>query len=451
MERYRLSEELAEQVLDQSKKQGATSGDVMMVDSDSFYVTVRLGEIDKISQAQEKRLGLRLFHGFSSATASTSDISKTSIDKLIDDTLAMARATAPDEYSGLPPAEELVHDFVDLDLADDKLGVVSVEEKIRLAREAEASALGFDSRLVNSEGGEFSSHAQQVIYASSLGFTGRYRSTVFGLSVAPIAAENGAMQRDSWYSMQRKFDRLESARAIGEKAAQRTLRKLNARKVKTCEVPIVFDAEMAASLLRHLTSALSGYSLYKRASFLLGKLGQPIASEQFTVVDDGTIPSALGSRPFDGEGLASRKNVVIEQGVLRSYLLDTYSAKKLGYRSTASAARSVGSSPSVAPTNFWLLPGRYSPAQILESVEKGFYVTDLIGFGVNLITGDYSRGASGLWIEKGKLSFPVEEVTIAGNLNDMLRDVEMVGNDLEMRSRICAPTIKIGRMTVAGE
>ena len=451
MERYSLSQELAQQILDQAKRNGATAGDVMMVEGNSFYVTVRLGEVDKISQAQEKRLGLRLFHGFGSATASTSDISKGSIEKLIDDTLAMARATAPDEYSGLPLAEELARDLADLDLADETSTHVSVEEKIRLAQEAEAVALGFDSRVVNSEGGEFSSHAQQVIYASSLGFTGQYRSTVFGLSVAPIAAENGAMQRDSWYSMQRKFDRLESARAIGEKAARRALRKLNGRKVKTCEVPVVFDPETAASLLRHLTSALSGYSLYKRASFLLGKLGQPIAAEQFAVMDDGTIPAALGSRPFDGEGLASRKNMVIEQGVLRSYLLDTYSAKKLGYRSTASAARSVGSSPSVAPTNLWLLPGRFSPDQILESVEEGLYVTDLIGFGVNLVTGDYSRGASGLWIEKGKLAFPVEEVTIAGNLKDMLRDVEMVGNDLEMRNRICAPTVKIGRMTVAGQ
>jgi PmbA protein len=326
-----------------------------------------------------------------------------------------------------------------------------VEQKIQLARDVEASALNFDARVVNSEGGEFSSHAQQVIYASSIGFSGQYRSTVFGLSVAPVASANGSMQRDSWYSMQRKFDRLESAQAIGEKAAQRTLRKLNGRKVKTREVPVVFDPETAGSLLRHLASALSGYSLYKRASFLLGKLGQPVASEQLTVIDDATIPAALGSRPFDGEGLASRKNVVIERGVLRSYLIDTYSGRKLSQASTASAARSVGSAPSVAPTNFYLLAGPYSPEQILESIDEGFYVTDLIGFGVNLVTGDYSRGASGLWIEKGKLTFAVEEVTVAGNLNDILRDVEMVGNDLEMRNRTCAPTLKIGRMTVAGE
>jgi PmbA protein len=362
----------------------------------------------------------------------------------------MARATAPDEYSGLPPAEDLVRDPPDLDLVDEAATSVGVEEKIRLAREAEASALGVDPRIVNSEGAEFSSYLQRVIYASAAGFAGEYRSTVFGLSVAPVAGENGAMQRDSWYSMKRKFTELEPAEAIGQKAAHRALRKLNARKVKTGEFPVVFDPETAASLLRHVSSAVSGYALYKRASFLLGKLGQEIGSEWLTIVDDGTIPAALGSRPFDGEGVASRKNIVIERGVLRTYLLDTYSAKKLGYRSTGNAARSVGSPPSVSPTNFYLLPGLHSPEEILGTVDEGFYVTDLIGFGVNLVTGDYSRGASGFWIEKGTLAYPVEEVTIAGSLSDMLLNVQMVGNDLELRNRTCAPTVKISRMTVAG-
>jgi PmbA protein len=450
MERYNLSQELAREILKQARKQGITAGDIVMIESESFNVTVRLGEVDKISQAEEKRLGLRLFHRVSSATASTSDISRASIAKLIEETWAMARATAPDEYSGLPAEEELMHDPPDLDLLDKKADSVGVEEKIGLAREAESTALGFDPRIVNSEGAEFSSNVQRVIYASSVGFAGEYRSSVFGLSVSPVAGENGSMQRDYWYSTQRKYDRLETPRSIGEKAAQRALRKLNARKVRTCEVPVVFDPETAATLLRHLSSALSGYSLYKRASFLLGKLGQRIASDQVSVVDDATIPSALGSRPFDGEGARSRKNAVIERGMLHSYLLDHYSGRKLGYRSTGNAARSVGSPPSVAPTNFYLLPGPYAPEEILESVEQGFYVTDLIGFGVNLLTGDYSRGASGYWIEKGTLAYPAEEITIAGNLNEMLLGIEMVGNDLEMRSRTSAPSVKVNRMTIAG-
>ena len=422
-----------------------------MVESESFFVTVRLGEVEKISQAQEKRLGLRLFFGSSSATASTSDISKGSIERLVDDTCTMARSTAQDKYSGLPAREDLARTFPDLDLLDDRARSLSVDEKTRLALEAEERALGFDPRITNSEGGEFSSQIHRVIYANSQGFSGEYQGSTFGLSVVPIATLNGSMQRDYWYSSQRKFSRLESAQAVGEKAAQRVLRRLGARKIKTREVPVVFDPEIAATLLRNLSSALSGYSLYKGASFLVGKLGSKIASELVTVVDDGLIPAALGSKPFDAEGLPTRKKVVVEKGVLQSYLLDTYSGRKLGYPSTGNAARSVGGPPGVAPTNFYFSPGSYTPEKIIASVEEGFYVTELIGFGVNLVTGDYSRGAAGLWIDKGELTYPVEEVTIAGNLKEMLLNIEMVGNDLEMRGRISAPTIKISRMTVAGD
>jgi len=268
--------------------------------------------------------------------------------------------------------------------------------------------------------------------------------------VAPVARTNGSMQRDYWYSTQRKFSRLEAPQAVGRRAAERALRRLGARKVSTREVPVVFDPEISATLLRHLSAALSGYSLYKGASFLVGKLGERIASELVSVVDDGTIPGALGSKPFDGEGLPVNKRTVVERGVLKSYLLDTYSGRKLGLPSTGNASRSVGEPPGVSPTNFFLTPGSHSPEQIVASVDEGLYVTELIGFGVNLVTGDYSRGAVGLWIEKGKLAYPVEEITIAGNLKEMLCNIEMVGNDLELRGRIAAPTVKISRMTVAG-
>jgi PmbA protein len=290
-----------------------------------------------------------------------------------------------------------------------------------------------------------------VIYANSEGFSGEYRGSTFGGSVSPVARLNGSMQRDYWYSSNRKFSRLESPQAIGRKAAQRVLRRLGARKVTTCECPIVFDPEMAASLLRSLASAISGYALYKGASFLVGKLDSQVASELVTVIDDGTIPGALGSRPFDGEGLPIRKKVIVENGHLKSFLLDTYSGKKLGMRSTGNASRSVGDPPGVSPTNFFLQPGSYSPEDIIRSVSDGFYVTELIGFGVNMVTGDYSRGAAGVWIENGELAYPVEEVTIAGNLKEIFQNIEMVGNDLELRGRIAAPTIKIARMTVGGD
>jgi PmbA protein len=451
MERRELNAELASDILAQSKKKGATAGDVVMAESDSSFVAVRLREIEKISQAQEKRLGLRLFFGASSATASTSDISKGAIERLVDDTCALAQATAKDGYSGLPAPEDLAKEFPDLDLVDDRARSLSVEEKSQIALDAEKAALEADPRITNSEGAEFSSGISRVLYANSHGFRGEYRGSSYSLSVAPVAGSNGSMQRDYWYSSQRKFSRLESPEAVGRRAAERALRRLGARKVKTCECPVVFDPEIAATLLRQLSSAISGYSLYKGASFLVGKLGEKIASEPVTVIDDGTIPGALGSRPFDGEGLATRKKTVVERGVLKSYLLDTYSGKKLGLPSTANAARSVGDAPGVSPMNLFLLPGAPTPDQIIASVDNGFYVTELIGFGVNLLTGDYSRGAAGLWIEKGKLAYPVEEVTIAGNLKDMLRNIEMVGNDLELRGRVAAPTIKISRMTVAGD
>jgi PmbA protein len=451
MERFELSPDLARDILAKAKAKGASQGDVVMAESQSFFVTVRMGEVEKISQSGEKRLGLRLFFGKSSASASTSDVSKLAIEKLVEDTVLMSRATAQDPHSGLPEPHELAREIPNLDLLDEAARSVSVEEKIQLALETEKSALAFDQRITNSEGAEFSNGFGRVVYASSNGFCGDYEGSNFGHSVAPVAKSNGSMQRDYWYSSSRKFSRLESPKSVGEKAAQRVLRRLGANKVKTCEVPIVFDPEMAASLLRNLASAISGYALYKGASFLTGKLGTQIGSSLLSVIDDATIPGALGSKPFDGEGLPTRKKTVVEDGKLQSYLLDSYSGRKLGMASTGNASRSVGEPPGVSPANFYLAPGKHSPEEIIGSVKYGFYVTELIGFGVNMVTGDYSRGAAGLWIEQGELTHAVEEVTIAGNLKDMFQNIEMVGNDLEMRGRICSPTLKISRMTVAGD
>jgi PmbA protein len=258
------------------------------------------------------------------------------------------------------------------------------------------------------------------------------------------------MQRDVWYEVQRKFGRLASAESIGQEAARRAVRRLGARRVSTKRVPVIFDQETAGSLLANLCSAVSGYGLYKRASFLLDQLGHTIASDRITVYDDGRMAGGLGARPFDGEGVATRKNTIVERGVLKNYLLDTYSGKKLGLPSTGNASRSVGESPSVGPTNFYLVPGVNTPGEIIGSVKEGLYLTEVIGCGIILVTGDYSRGACGFWIENGELAFPVEEITIAGNLKQMLKDIEMVGNDLVFRGRIASPTLKISEMMVAG-
>lgn len=450
MERLELSQELGREVLAMAKAKGASQGDVVMAEGESFFVTVRMGEVEKISQAGEKRMGLRLFFGTSSASASTSDISRKSIEKLVDDTSRMAKVTAQDPHGGLPQGAELARELPQLDLIDEPARGVSVDEKIDIALQTEKSAMSYDARITNSEGAEFSNHFGRVIYATSHGFGGEYSGSTFGHSVSPVASHNGSMQRDYWYSSNRKFARLEPPASVGERAAQRVLRRLGARQIKTCDAPVVFDPEMAASLLRNLASALSGYSLYKGASFLAGKLGTQIGSDLLTVIDDGTIPGALGSRPFDGEGLPVRRKVVVENGQLRSYLLDTYSGRKLGLPSTGNASRSVGEAPGVAPANFYLAPGKDAPEQIIASVENGLYVTEMIGFGVNMVTGDYSRGAAGLWIENGELAYPVEEITIAGNLKEMFQNIDQVGSDLELRGRIASPTIKIARMTIAG-
>jgi PmbA protein len=308
-----------------------------------------------------------------------------------------------------------------------------------------------DPRIRNSEGAEFDGGTHQVLYAASNGFQGEYRSSSCSLSVVPVASENGSMQRDYWYSAQRHLADLEAPEEVGRKAAARALRRLGARQVPTCEVPVVFDPETAASLLRHLAGAVSGNALYKGMSFLNGKLGERIAPDFVHVNDDGTLVGHLGSKPFDGEGVATRRTAIIEGGVLTGYLFDCYSARKLQSRSTGNAARSVGDAPHVSATNLFLAAGDTSPEDIIGSVESGLYVTDLMGFGVNPVTGDYSRGAGGLWIENGKLTYPVEEITVAGNLLQMFRNIEVVGNDLHYRRAVSAPTIKIAKLTIAGQ
>lgn len=437
-------------LLQTARQHGATAGDALLVDNESFEIQVRLGAVEKVQQSHQKRLGLRLFFGQRSATTSTSDLSAASLRQLLDDTCALAQAMAADPQAGLPDPAETIATIPDLELWDEAIAQLPVETRTAMAREAEQAALRYDSRITNSEGGTYSSAQSHVLYATSYGFVGQYRASAVSLSVSPIASDASGMQSDYWYATGRKLGQLQTPAAIGEEAARRALRRLGARKVATQKVPVVFDPATAASLLGHVCGAVSGSALYRGASFLLNCLGQRIAPDTVTMYDDGTLPGALGSKPFDGEGLATRRTTVVDQGILRSYLLDTYTARKLGLRSTGNAARSAGEPPSVSPTNFYLAPGPYSPEEIIASVSRGLYVTSLIGFGVNQVTGDYSRGAAGLWIENGELAYPVEEITIAGNLRQMLASIEMIGNDLDMRRRVTAPTLKISAMTVAG-
>jgi PmbA protein len=443
--------DLAKDLLKEAVCLGASAADAVIVEDESFSVQVRMREVDTLKSAREKRLGLRVFLGQRSATTATSDFSSASLGRLVTDTLAMAAAMPEDPFGGLPDPGAFLSGLPDLDLWDGEVAALPIPDRIGLAHEAEAAALACDPRIVNSEGSEYGHRDARILFANSHGFAGEYRASSASLSVTPVAKGDGGMQRDGWYSVARRLHRLESPEAVGRIAARRTLRRLGARKVATQEVPVVFDPNMAASLLGSLCSAVSGSTIYRGTSFLAGKLGEHVTAPGLSVVDDGRMPGGLGSRPFDGEGLPTRRTVVIQDGVLTSYLLDTYTGRKLGLASTGNASRSLGQRPTVGPTNFHVVPGVHSPEEIIRSVDRGLYVTEMIGFGVNLVTGDYSRGAVGIWIEKGELTHPVEEVTIAGNLKDMLCGIEMIGSDLEWRSPIASPTLKIARMTVAGE
>ncbi|MBZ0159414.1 TldD/PmbA family protein [Candidatus Methylomirabilis sp.] len=445
-----ISRQIVEDVLQEAKRKGATATDLVLVENELVTAQVRLRETEMLRSAREVRLGLRLFFDKRSATSSTSDLSKESLARLVEDTAVLAKAIAHDEYSGLPLAEECAKDIPDLHLYDPDGEALTVKDQLDRAKAAEDAALSSDSRITNSEGAEFTSNLFRVIYGSSQGFLGEYRGSTFSLAVSPIASSEDGMQRDHWYSRTRHLGAMESPEAIGKRAAERALGRLGARKITTQEVPVIFDPETATNLLRIICGALCGPALYRGASFLVGKLGEQIAAETVSVYDDGTLPGYLGSKPFDGEGLPTRRNTIVENGVLRSYLLDSYSARKLGMKPTGNASRGAGDSPTAWPTNFYLQSGPHEPAEIIRSVDAGLYVTELIGFGVNLVTGDYSQGAVGFWIEKGELTYPVEEITIAGNLKEMLLGIEMVGNDLSFRQSVVAPTFKIRRMTVAG-
>ena len=441
---------LAELLLSEAKRNGATAADVVVVEGDSLTVGVRLGEVEKVSRARAKHLGLRAFAGDRSAILSTADFADAGLRQLAADAVALARVTAPDPFSGLPDAADLSSAPPMLDLFDAAVGEVTAEQATEWCQAAEAAARDADPRITNSEGAEFDAGAHLVVYAASNGFRGSYRSSSCSLSCVPVASQNGAMERDHWYSVQRHLAKLDSPESIGRIAAARAVRRLGARQVGTQEVPVVFDPDMAGSLLRHLAGAVSGGSIYRGLSFLTGKLGERIAPPFLYVYDDGLLAGGLATKPFDGEGLATRRTPVIERGVLTSYLCDTYSARKLNLRSTGNAGRSVADSPHVSPTNFFLPAGETTPEAIIGSVTNGLYVTELMGFGVNATTGDYSRGAGGLWIENGQLTYPVSEITIAGNLLQMFKDIEIVGSDLVLRNSVASPTLKIAKMTVAG-
>jgi len=437
-------------------KAGATDAESIAREGDEFSVSVRMGEVETLKESGSRGLGLRVFLGTRSATTSTSDLTPDGIRQLVDGAIALARVTEEDPFTGLPETAEFGSVPDDLHLYYEDVYSLSGPERIDWARRCEAAAMAADPRITNSDGGSFDVSTGLKAMANSRGFVGGYRSSYAGVSAAPLAKEeNGQMQRDGWWSSARSFALLETPEAVGAEAARRTLRRLGARRVQTQQVPIVFAPEVARSLIGSVFEAASGDAIWRHASFLAGKLGETIGASTLTIIDDNlmllpTGAGGFGSSPFDGEGLPSRRTVVVEKGVLKNYLLNTYSARKLGMKSTHNASRGLAGTPGIGCGNLYLEPGTQTPEQIIGEVKAGLYVTSLMGFGVNTVTGDYSRGATGLWIESGQLTHAVEEVTVAGNLTEMLRNVTAIGNDLEFRGSVASPTLRIDGMTVAG-
>ena len=455
-------ESLAADVVALAIKAGATDAEAVAREGDEFSVNVRMGEVETLKESGSRGLGLRVFLGRRSGSASTSDLTAGGIRQIVDGALALARVTEEDPFAGLPEADEF--DAADARMTGDDLHLyyddvyaLAGAERIEWARRAEAAALQADPRITNSDGGGFDASTRRKALANSRGFHGSYRTSYAAVAAAPLAKDaDGRMQRDGWWSSARRFAHLESPEAVGAEAARRTLRRLGARRVATQRVPIVFAPETARTLISSVFEAASGDAIWRGASFLAGKLGETIAAPGLTIVDDNTmlLPTGVGgfgTSPFDDEGLTSQRTVVIEDGVLRNYLLNTYTARKLGMKSTHNAARGLAGAPGVGCGNLYLHPGNLTQEQILGDVKAGFYVTSLMGFGTNLVTGDYSRGATGLWIENGELTHAVEEVTIAGNLGEMLRNVTAIGNDLKFRGTVASPTLRIDGMTIAGE
>jgi PmbA protein len=443
---------LAEEIVGRAIAGGATAAECVIREADEFSTLVRLGQVETLKESGSKAIGVRVFMGQRAASTYSSDFSREGLDRMLKSALELAKITSEDPFSGIPEPSQLGAISGDLDLYSADVYSLPGEERISYARRTEKAALDVDARIKNSDGGSFDAATGHKVFANSHGFVGEYRRSYCSIAAVPIAQnENGAMQRDYWFSVARSLSRLDTPEHVGKIAAERTLRRLGARKAKTAQVPIVFDPLVATSILDHIFEGINGDSVYRGASFLAGKLGQKVAADRVTVIDDGTMPGGFGTSPFDGEGIPTRRTVVIENGELKSYLLNTYTAKKLGLQTTGNASRGLAGTPGIGPGNYFLQPGTKTPQQIISEIKDGLYVTEFLGHGVNLVTGDYSRGASGLWISGGELAYPVEEITVAGNLKELFFNIVEIGNDLEFRGAMACPTIRVEGLTVGGE
>jgi PmbA protein len=432
--------EVAQQVLAAAKTGGATAAETDVSQAFGLSVTVRKNDVETIAYNRDKGIGVTVFVGARRGHASTADFSTAAIADTVAKALTIARYTAEDACAGLADPELLARSWPELDLYHP--WDLEVDEAIALGRECEGAALAVDSRLTNSEGATISRHEGEFVYANTLGFSGGYASSRHGIYCAVIGDDDGAMQRDDWYSSARSPQDLESAARVGRLAGERTARRLGARRLATLECPVLYEAPIATGLIGHYVSATSGGSLYRKTSFLLDSLGRQVFAPQVSIREEPHLVRGQASAPFDDEGVATRPRDIVRDGVVQGYFLGSYSARKLGLVSTGNA----GGNHNLVVTH-----GEDDLAALLRRMGRGVLVTELLGHGVNPVTGDYSRGAAGYWIEDGEIAYPVEEITIAGNLVRMLRDIVAIGNDVDRRgSRHCG-SVLIGSMTVAGD
>jgi PmbA protein len=438
--------QILEDLLKRAKAKGAEAADCLMVRDTSLNVAQRLGKREKLERSEAQDLGLRVFVGKRQAIVSTSDLEPKTLDELAERAVAMARVVPEDEFCGLADRELLVKATMPLDLEDKREpSETELTDMIARAEDAARAVPG----VTNSEGAEAGWGRVEVALAASNGFRGAYAGTRWGISVSVLAGQGTGMERDYDFASTVFGEDLPEPGALGKSAGERTVRRLNPRKAVTAKIPIVYDPRVAGGLVGHFVGAINGASIARGTSFLKDKMGQEIFARGIRIIDDPHRPRGLRSKPFDGEGVANKKRALIEDGVLTTWLLDSRSARQLGLTTTGHAARGTSSPPSPSASNLYLEAGKMTPAELMADISQGLYVTELIGHGVNGVTGDYSRGAAGYWIENGKLTHPVSEVTVAGNLKDMFRNLTPA-NDLVFRYGTDSPTVRIEGMTLAG-
>lgn len=446
--------ELGAQVVERAKRAGADVAEAAVSEGAHLSVKVRMGEPELVEEAGSKSLGLRVMRGQQVAVTYTSDLTPSGLTRFIEDALELAKLSQPDSFAG-PPDPSLLSkrsQHVDLDLFDPAIHDIDAAQALDMALRAERAALSSDKRLSNSEGATMTRQAGASALVTSGGFSGGTRGTYASLAVHPVADDADGKKRSGYHwSARRYFADLDTPEQVGLEAAKRTLAKLGSRKISSQEVAVVFDPDAGRSILGLLASCINGGAIWRKSSYLAEREAQPVASPLVTVIDDPTILRGPGSRAFDGEGLLARKQTVVDAGVLKTFILDTYGAKKLGKASTANASRGSSGGVGASTSNFILQPGKQSPAELLAGTDKALYVTDMMGFGFNAVTGDFSRGASGFWVEKGERIFPVSEVTISLNLDDMLKRIDAIASDQDLRTSISTPTFRISSMTIAGK